>query len=104
MEEDPVSKITFEKVADFKFKAAYEAYSSLFDEADDKEERMMLNSTISHLFDEEISYPRFYGEINRFREGAGGGRRFGRVRVKGQRKWAYRRDQQEKNRNKRHKR
>lgn len=103
MGEEPVQKITFDEVLDFKFAAAYEAYSKLFDEASGPEDRKRLNYTISKLFNKEISFPRFYGDIKQFREDIGLGRRFGRVRIRGQRKKAYRREQQEKERIKRHK-
>jgi len=103
MEEEPVSKVIFNKMADFKFAVAYETYSKSFENANRPEERQRLNNIISQLFKNEISYPRFYGEIDRYREDSTG-REFRRTRIKGQRKRAYRRDQQEKNRIKRHKR
>ena len=102
--EEPVSKVTFDQMADFKFMAAYEAYSRAFDKVQGTEERRRMNDIVSQLSNGEISYPRFYSEINRYQEDFGGGREFQRMRIKGQRKRAYRRDQQEKDRIKRHKR
>lgn len=104
MEKEPVSKVEFKQMTDFKFKAACEAYSKLFDETEGSEERIELNKNISQLFNKEISYPVFYREISRYREDSGRRLRFRRVRIKGQRKRAYRRDQQKKNRIERHKR
>lgn len=104
MEEEHVPKITFDQMTDFKFTAAYEAYSKLFDTMKRPEERRRLNDNISQLFNKEISYPRFYSEINRYREDSSEGREFRRVRIQGQRKRAYRRDQQERDRSRRHKR
>jgi hypothetical protein len=34
MEIEPVLKVEFEQMTDFKFKAAYEAYSKLYDETE----------------------------------------------------------------------
>lgn len=102
-EERTVSKVTFEETNDFKFSAAYETYSKAFDDASSEEDRQRLNDLVSQLSNDEISYSRFYKEINYFREDASG-RRFGRARIFGQRKRAYRRDQVDKDRNKRHKR
>lgn len=104
MEKEPVLKVEFEHTTDFKFQVAYEAYSKLFDEVEEREERAELNKNISQLFNEEISYPIFYSGINRYREDSSRKRRFRRVRIKGQRKRAYRRDQQKKNRLERHRR
>jgi len=103
MEKEPVSKVIFDQMADFKFTAAYEAYSTSFENTDGPEERRRLNNSISQLFNKEISYPRFYSEINQYREDSRG-REFRRVRIRGQRKRAYRRDQQEKDRIARHRR
>ncbi len=102
-EEEQVSKLTFEEVADFKFSAAYEAYSKAFDEVPGDEQRRILNDLVTQLSRDEISYGRFYGEINQFREDSNG-RQFRRARIQGQRKRAYRRDQVERDRSKRHKR
>lgn len=104
VEEKPVSKVVLNELADFKFTAAYQAYSKSFDNADGAEERRMLNNIISQLFNKEISYPHFYREINQHLGGSGRSREFARTRIKGQRKRAYRRDQQEKERIKRHRR
>lgn len=102
-EEGTVSKVTFEDVTDFKFSAAYEVYSRAFDEASNDENRQSLNDLVSQLSRDEISYSHFYRDINSFREDTGG-RGFRRARIFGQRKRAYRRDQVEKDRNKRHRR
>ncbi len=102
-EEGPVDKLEFSGIADFKFSAAYEAYSKAFDEASHEDARKRLNELVAMLSSNEMSYPRFYSELNQFREDSGG-REFRRARISGQRKRAYRRDQMEKDRNKRHKR
>jgi hypothetical protein len=100
-EEESITKLTFDST-DFKFLAAYEAYSKVFDDATEvvKQE---LNEMLTKLSADEISYPRFYSRISQFRE-EGESREFRRVRIKGSRKFAYRRKEQERNRIKRHKR
>ena len=101
MGEEPVPKIELD-TADFKFAAAYEVYSKAFDEAPGDEDRRRLNDILTRLSKNEISYPRFYGEMDQYREDAGG-RGFRRARIQGQRKRAYRRDQVDRERSKRHK-
>ncbi len=100
-EEESITKLTFDST-DFKFLAAYEAYSKVFDDATEvvKQE---LNEMLTKLSADEISYPRFYSRISQFRE-EGESREFRRVRIQGSRKFAYRRKEQERNRIKRHKR
>ena len=101
-EKEPVTKLTFEK-PDFKFLAAYEAYSKVFDDSPEEEARQKLNELVSQLSTDEISYPRFYSRIGEFREESGD-REFRRTRIQGSRKFAYRRKEQERARIKRHKR
>lgn len=101
--EEPVSKVTFEKKMDFKFSAAYEVYSKAFDEVSDSGKRKQLNDLVSRLSRDEMSFPRFYREIDQFREDTGG-REFRRAKIQGQRKQAYRHEQLEKDRSKRYRR
>ncbi|KON31094.1 hypothetical protein AC482_01910 [miscellaneous Crenarchaeota group-15 archaeon DG-45] len=103
-EEEPVSKVMLDEIDDFKLKAAYRTYSDLFNEADSTEDRLRLNDLISRLLNEEMSFRSFYSELNQYRERSGRDQRFNRTRIIGQRKRAYRRDQQERERIKRHKR
>jgi hypothetical protein len=103
MEKETVDKIDFQN-RDFKFVAAYNAYSSRFEKTEEPEERHRLNELISKLDSEEISYPSFYQQIDEDNEESGRRYRYHRVRIEGSRKFAYRRAQQEKNRIKRHKR
>ena len=104
MSKEPILKIKFDQMTDFKFQAAYKAYSNLFDELSETTIKCLLNNNISKLRGKEIDYIRFYKNINRFRDSPRGEQRFHRKKIKGQRKWAYNRAQQERNRIKRHKR
>ena len=103
MEEEIVSKVTFEQIADFKFLAAYEAYSKAWDNHQGNEERHRLNGLISQLFNKEISYPHFYRETNQYTRDPDRDRGSNRTRIQGQRKRDYRRKEQRRSRQKRHK-
>ena len=103
MEEEFVSKVTFEEIADFKFLAAYEAYSKAWDSQQGIEEQHRLNDLISQLFNKEINYSHFYREINQYTRDSDRGRGSNRVRIQGQRKRDYRRKEQRRSRQKRHK-
>jgi hypothetical protein len=96
--DETVEKLSFEST-DFKFTAAYGKYSDKFDGADD-ERREALNSAISQLHSEEISYPKFYEIID---EDADASRPFHRSRIMSSRKFAYRKSERKIDRIKRHK-
>ena len=93
MPEEPVVKLTFEKTEDFKFMIAYEAYSKCFDPAPSDDTKKTLNSLITKLFNNEITYPRFYEEIARYRE-VPDTRGLLRARIEVKSKREYRRDEQ----------
>ena len=95
---EPVKKLIFESM-DFKFKAAYEAYSKHFEDADD-EQRGLLNTALTRLRSEEVSYPEFYGTLDKDIDGK---RPFNRSRIKTSRKFAYRKSERKLDRIKRHK-
>ena len=77
----------------FKFNAAYNTYSKVFDESDDLEKRQGLNELITKLSENEISYPDFYNEIAEY-SGEKKSYRFHRTRIEGSRKFAYRKSEQ----------
>lgn len=101
-ENETTEKVTFDN-SDFKFLAAYEAYSKVFDDVTEEEVKQKLNELVTQLSSDEIGYPQFYGSLGQFREESNG-RQFRRARIEGSRKFAYRRKQQERDRIKRHKR
>jgi hypothetical protein len=103
MAEENIDKLTFEK-ENFKFVAAYNVYSSRFEETDDPGERTSLNELISKLESEEIEYPSFYKSLAETDGESDRRYQYHRVRIEGSRKFAYRRSQQKKDRIKRHKR
>jgi hypothetical protein len=97
-ESQTIDKVTFDN-NDFKFIAAYTAYTNKFEEAG-ADERQRLNELITSLDKGEISFPAFYKEID---DESDQRYKYHRVSIKGSRKFAYRRAQQEKNRINRHK-
>ena len=96
--DETVEKLSFDST-DFKFIAAYGKYSDVFDGAD-SEQREVLNSAISQLHSEEISYPEFYEMID---EDVDASRPFHRSRITSSRKFAYRKNERKIDRIKRHK-
>jgi len=101
-EEESITKLTFDST-DFKFLAAYEAYSKVFDETIEEGVKQQFNELVTQLSSDEIGYSQFYRRIGDFREEYDG-REFRRARIQGSRKFAYRRKEQERARIKRHKR
>ncbi len=95
---ETVEKLVFE-TTDFKFTAAYEAYSKRFDEADE-ERQEALNTAIIQLHSEEISYPAFYEAID---SDVDSSRPFHRSRIISSRKFAYRESERKIDRIRRHK-
>ena len=104
MTEEAVEKKVFENT-DFKFSAAYGAYSERYDQSEGDEERQRLNDLIVNLDANEISYPNFYEEVSRPDREEGERRyKFHRTRISGSRKFAARKAEQKSDRVKRHKR
>ncbi len=100
-EAGPVPKLVFEKVTDFKFMAAYEAYSKGFDGAPE-ENRKDLNNAVQSLHDGTISYPQFYEQINKYIQGSDEGKSYRRAKIEGQRKQEYNRSEAKRGRNERY--
>lgn len=103
MEEKPISKVSLDHTGDFKFRAAYEAYSRCFDNASVDDAKNSLNSLITKLFGSEITYGEFYNQINQYREGANEGHEFLKTRIEGKRKRDAQRDERKLESIKRHK-
>ena len=95
---ETVEKLVFE-TTNFKFTTAYGAYSKRFDEADE-EKREALNTAITQLHSEEISYPKFYEAIDSDIDIR---RPFHRSRIDSSRKFAYRKNERKVDRIRRHK-
>jgi hypothetical protein len=100
-EEQAPEKIAFSDKVDFKFTAAYEAYSKAFDEAE-LTVKGELNETITKLHDGKMDYGLFYNIINQHIQGADKGSSFRRARIEGQRKQEYAKDERKRGRNERY--
>ena len=100
-EEQAPEKIAYTDKTDFKFVAAYEAYSKAFDAAD-ATAKASLNDALSKLHDEKMDYNYFYSTINPYIQGADKGSSFRRARIEGQRKQEYAKDERKRGRNERY--
>ena len=100
-EEQTPEKIVYDDKPDFKFTAAYEAYSKAFDSAD-MVVRSTLNEAITKLHDGKMDYNYFYSTINQHIQGADKGGSFRRARIEGQRKQEYNKDERKRGRNERY--
>ena len=100
-EEQAPEKIVYDDKPDFKFTAAYEAYSKAFDSAD-VAVRSALNEAITKLHDGKMDYNYFYSTINQHIQGADKGGSFRRARIEGQRKQEYNKDERKRGRNERY--
>jgi len=105
-EENPreeVTKLLIDKPSDFKFHAAYLAYSETWDKINSPNIRTELNNIIKSLSKEEMSYSSFYKALDEYRRHGSKHYEFSRQRIETQRKrdWRQKRNRQE--RNQRHK-
>jgi len=99
-EKESVAKLQMDNPSDFKFHAAYMAYSEAWDENQSENTRTELNELISSLSAEKSSYEEFYANLSQFRKQRTG---FRRERIQGQRKRDWRRSEKRSARNARHK-
>jgi len=63
-----VTKLMIDRPSDFKFHAAYLAYSLAWDKTALQETKTKLNEIISSLSNEEIDYSTFYERMGQYRE------------------------------------
>ena len=63
-----VTKLMIDRPFDFRFHAAYLAYSQAWDKTASQETKTKLNEIISSLSNEEIDYSTFYERMGRYRE------------------------------------
>ena len=95
---ETIEKLSFDGM-DFKFMAAYNQYSTKFDNAEE-DRKEILNDLISKLQSEEVGYDEFYAamateDADRYQ--------FHRTKITGSRKFAYRKNERKIDRIKRHK-
>ena len=101
-EEQAPEKLVFSDKTDFKYIAAYEAYSKAFDAVTDAAVKVSLNEALTKLHDDKMDYNLFYNTINQHIQGADKGGSFRRARIEGQRKQEYAKDERKRGRNERY--
>ena len=99
---EKVTKVLIDDSSDFKFHAAYSAYSKAWVENIDEEARLELNKVMLSLTENKGTYSTFYHELNQIR-GNVADEYSGRVRIRSQRKRDWRRSEAKKSRLSRHK-
>ena len=95
-------KLVIDDPSDFRFHAAYLAYSDVFDKMTDLESRKQLNDNIKALRLSDVDYQTFYRSISQFRSQGGSEQRRDRNQIRTQRKREWRKRTQRKERNKRY--
>ena len=100
---EEVTKLLVDDPSDFKFHAAYLAYSKTWDKLSSPDTRNELNNILTSLSKEELSYSSFYKTLDEYRRHGSRHYEFSRQRIETQRKrdWRQKRNRQE--RNSRHK-
>jgi len=99
---EEATKLMIDKPSDFRFHAAYLAYSETWDKIISQETKTELNEIISSLSEEKISYSSFYKRLDEYRRQGSAHYAFPRKRIETQRKRDWRRMQNKDMRNKRY--
>ena len=85
---EAVKKLDTDRPSDFKYHAAYLAYSQTWDENSSEEDRNKLNDIMASLTDEEESFSNFYSDLSQFRkESASDSSGRSRIRTRSKREW-----------------
>ena len=100
---EEVTKLLVDKPSDFKFHAAYLAYSETWDKIDSADIRTELNNLIEALSKEEMGYSNFYKTLDEYRRHGSRHYKFSRQRIETQRKRDWRKKRNRQERNSRHK-
>ncbi|MEJ2271399.1 MAG: hypothetical protein P8X91_02695 [Candidatus Bathyarchaeota archaeon] len=98
-----VTKLLIDKPSDFKFHAAYVAYSETWDKIPESNVRAELNEILESLTRDEMDYTEFYRELDDYRRQGSKHYEFSRERIETQRKRDWRQKQTRSQRNQRHK-
>lgn len=99
---EEVTKLMIDKPSDFRFHAAYLAYSETWDKTTSEELKMELNKIMSELSAGDIGYQDFYKRLDQFRRPGSKHYAFSRERIETQRKKAWRKKRTKSMRNDRH--
>ncbi|NIU38898.1 hypothetical protein GWN65_02680 [Candidatus Bathyarchaeota archaeon] len=98
--EEEITRLAIDRPSDFRFHAAYIAYSETWDKTDSPEIKTKLNDIISSLSNDKISYSKFYRDLGQYRDQ--GSKYYARRRVETQRKRDWRKRRAKDLRNARH--
>lgn len=96
---EEATKLQIDDPSDFKFHAAYMAYSETWDKIGAPDIRNELNGILTSLSKEEMSYSSFYRTLDEYRRHGSKHYEFSRERIETQRKrdWRQKRNKQERN-------
>jgi len=99
-----VPKLNIDRSSDFKFHAAYLAYSQAWDKTDLQETKTKLNEIITLLSKEEMDYESFYEKMSQYIGGGSGSKHYAYTRdiIETQRKRDWRKREERAARNARH--
>jgi uncharacterized protein with von Willebrand factor type A (vWA) domain len=100
---EETTKLLIDKPSDFKFHAAYMAYSETWDKLSSPDTRTELNDILQSLSNEKMSYSSFYRILDEYRRRGSRHYEFSRERIETQRKRDWRQKQTRSQRNQRHK-
>jgi hypothetical protein len=99
---EEAKKLLIDKPSDFKFHAAYLAYSETWDKIAASDTRNELNDILLSLSNEEMSYSNFYRTLDDYRRRGSKHYEFSREKIETQRKRDWRQKQTRSQRNQRH--
>ena len=99
---EEVKKLLIDKPSDFKFHAAYIAYSETWDKLGAPDIRNELNDILVSLSKDEMSYSNFYRTLDDYRRRGSKHYEFSREKIETQRKRDWRQKQTRSQRNQRH--
>lgn len=98
-----IEKLSIDNPSDFKFHAAYLAYSETWDKISSAEAKIQLNTMISSLSKNEIDTETFYRQISQYRGNSGQEGYFsGKMRIETTRKKDWRKREAKSARESRH--
>lgn len=100
---EEVTKLLIDDPSDFKFHAAYLAYSETWDKINSPDIRTELNDILKSLSKEEMGYSSFYKTLDEYRRRGSRHYEFSRQRIETQRKRDWRKKRNRQERNSRHK-
>ena len=102
--DEEATKLMIDRPSDFRFHAAYLAYSKTWDKTASQEVKTKLNEIMSSLSKEETSFSSFYKGLDQFRRQGAKHYAYPRKRIETQRKREWRRRRARDARNARHRR